>query len=46
MKKKSIAIIVFTSILAPLLVGVGVWEFTNRPLIDYKLDSSDSLDLK
>ena len=40
-----IALLLFTAILAPILVGVGVWEITNQPLIDYKLDSNNSLNL-
>jgi len=45
MRKSTIAILFFTCILAPIVVGVVVWEITNRPLIDYKLESSDSLNL-
>ena len=45
MKKSIIVILIFTCILAPILVGVVVWEITNQPLIDYKLESSDSLNL-
>ena len=43
MRTSTIILIVLTAILAPIAVGITVWEIENQPLIDYRLESVDTL---
>ena len=45
MRKSAIVIILFTVILAPIIVGLLVWEVENQTIIGYKLESNDTLNL-